>query len=193
MSKGGYIEGMTSVSRVATPDGVRLYVTEHGDPEADLTVVFLHGWTLDSRLWHAQFTDLPGQLNGAARTLAFDLRGHGRSAACARHATTLAQLADDLAAVLAERVPHGRVVLVGHSMGGMTIMEYADRHPDDFAGRVAGVVLIATSAEGTTHTTYGLGAAGLGPALAWLIRRMEQTGASVLARSGPWRPHRPVM
>jgi pimeloyl-ACP methyl ester carboxylesterase len=118
----------------------------------------------------------------------FDLRGHGRSDASARHATTLAWLADDLAAVLRERVPHGRAVLVGHSMGGMTIMEYADRHADDFAARVAGVVLVATSAEGTAHTTYGLG-----PALARLIRRMEQTGASVLARSGPWRPHRTVM
>ena len=184
---------MTSVSRVEIPDGVRLHVEEYGDPAADLTVVLLHGWTLDSRLWRAQLTDLPGQLDDSVRTLAFDLRGHGRSAACARHATTLARLADDLAAVLDERVPRGRVVLVGHSMGGMTIMEYADRHPDDFAARVAGVVLIATSAEGSSHTRYGLGPAGIGPALAWLIRRMELTGTSVLARSGPWRPHRPVM
>jgi pimeloyl-ACP methyl ester carboxylesterase len=188
MSMRGYTGDVSSVSRVDLPDGVSLHVEEHGDPAAELTVVFLHGWTLDARLWGAQVRSVPRLLDGAVRTLAFDFRGHGRSTACARHATTLEWLADDLAAVLRERVRHGRIVLVGHSMGGMTIMQYAERHPDEFAARVAGVVLIATSAEGTAHTTYGLG-----PALARLFRRMEQTGASVLARSGPWRPHRSVM
>ncbi|MEK8109829.1 alpha/beta fold hydrolase [Micromonospora sp. M12] len=41
----------------------------------------------------------------------------------------MAQLGDDLAAVLDAVAPTGPVVLVGHSMGGMTIMEYAHRHP----------------------------------------------------------------
>jgi len=188
MGRVGYPEGMPSVSWVSLPDGVRLYVEEYGDADAPLTVVLLHGWTLDARLWRRQFADLPPRLGTPVRLVAFDLRGHGNTTASPRNATTLFRLADDLAAVLAERVPAGRVVLVGHSMGGMTIMEYAHRHPDDFAARVAGVVLVATSAEGTLHTTYGVPAA-----LARVIRRMEQAGLAVLARSGPWRPHRPVM
>src|SRR5262249_18711891 len=81
-----------------------------------------------------------------------------------------------------------KVVLVGHSMGGMTIMEYAHRHSAEFTQRVAGVVLMCTTAEGTTHTRYGLT-----PSVARVVRALEMTGAALLARSGPWRPHRPVM
>ena len=37
-------------------------------------------------------------------------------------------------------------MLVGHSMGGMTIMALAEQRPELFAERVAGVALISTSA-----------------------------------------------
>jgi pimeloyl-ACP methyl ester carboxylesterase len=148
----------------------------------------LHGWTLDRRLWRRQIADLPQHLGVPVRALAFDLRGHGRSGATRRHTATLAQLADDLAAVVRKRVPHGKVVLVGHSMGGMTVLEYAYRHGADFAERVAGVVLVNTSAEGASHTDYGLT-----PRLARMLRVLERTGAGLLARSGPWRPHRFAM
>jgi pimeloyl-ACP methyl ester carboxylesterase len=173
---------------VRLPDGVRLHVEEHGDATSPLTVVLLHGWTLDTRLWRRQIADLPARIGAPLRILAFDLRGHGRSTACSRGTTTLAQLADDLHAVLRERVPEGRVVLAGHSMGGMAIMEYAHRHSAEFTERVAGVALMCTSAEGTTHTTYGLA-----PGVARVVRALEITGARLLARSGPWRLHRTVM
>jgi pimeloyl-ACP methyl ester carboxylesterase len=73
-------------------------------------------------------------------------------------------------------------------MGGMTIMEYAHRHSTTFTERVAGVVLMCTTAEGTTHTTYGLA-----PGVARVVRALEIAGSAVLARSGPWRLHRTVM
>jgi pimeloyl-ACP methyl ester carboxylesterase len=44
--------------------------------------------------------------------------------------------------------PDTRVVLVGHSMGGMTIMALAQQHPELFGDKVAGVVLISTAARG---------------------------------------------
>ncbi|NJC63389.1 alpha/beta hydrolase [Planosporangium flavigriseum] len=179
---------MSSQAEVTLPDGVRLHIEEHGDPASPLTVVFLHGWTLDNRLWRRQIADLPAQLGAPLRILAFDLRGHGLSTACSRSTTTLTQLADDLHAVLQERAPQGKVILVGHSMGGMTIMEYAHRHATEFTERVAGVALICTTAEGTAHTTYGLA-----PGVARVFRALEITGAALLARSGPWRLHRTVM
>jgi pimeloyl-ACP methyl ester carboxylesterase len=43
--------------------------------------------------------------------------------------------------------PDGPVVLVGHSMGGMTIMALADQHPELFGSKVIGVVLISTAAS----------------------------------------------
>jgi pimeloyl-ACP methyl ester carboxylesterase len=80
------------------------------------------------------------------------------------------------------------VVLAGHSMGGMAIMEYAFGHPVDFAERVAGLLFVSTSAEGHAHTRYGLP-----PRLATLMRAGETLGAGLLARSGAWRPHRAVL
>ena len=70
----------------------------------------------------------------------------------------------------------------------MTIMEYAHRHPDDFAARVAGLVFVATTAEGHTHTCYGLP-----PRVSRLLRLAETTGAGVLARCGGWRTPGPLL
>jgi pimeloyl-ACP methyl ester carboxylesterase len=50
--------------------------------------------------------------------------------------------------VLEATAPSGPVVLVGHSMGGMTIMALAEQNPDLFAERVVGVAFVSTSAGG---------------------------------------------
>lgn len=169
-------------------DDVRLHVECTGPADAEVTVVLLHGWTLDGRSWHRQLAALRDATAGSVRVVTYDARGHGRSSCMALPTATLAQLGDDLAAVLAEVAPTGRVVLAGHSMGGMTVMEYAHRHPEHFAARVAGLVFVATTAEGHTHTVYGLS-----PRIARLIRLAETTGAGVLARCGSWRPPRALL
>ncbi len=179
---------MPDHSSVDLPDGVRLHVESSGPVDAPVTVVLLHGWTLDRRTWHRQVDALPAALAGTARVVAYDARGHGRSGATRRAAATLGQLGDDLAAVLRHVAPTGPVVLAGHSMGGMTIMEYAHRHPEDFAARVSGLVFVATTAEGHTHTRYGLP-----PHVARLMRTAEITSAGILARCGAWHPHRAVL
>ncbi|MEV0560385.1 alpha/beta hydrolase [Dactylosporangium sp. NPDC050588] len=183
------------------PDGARLHSVlhtpdpapaAHGAARTPVTVVLLHGWTLDNRLWRQQIADLPARLatftTRPVQLLAFDLRGHGRSSATSGTDATLEQLGDDLAEVVTQLVPEGPVVLVGHSLGGMAIMEYAQRHAKAFAARVVGVVLISTSAEGSSRTSYGLS-----PRLARVMRILEIQGAGLLARSGAWRPHRRLM
>ncbi|SCL62914.1 Pimeloyl-ACP methyl ester carboxylesterase [Micromonospora eburnea] len=174
---------MPAELEVRLPDGVRLHVVASGPVDAEVTAVLLHGWTLDGRSWHRQFAGLRARFGDRVRVVTYDARGHGRSSCMALRTATLAQLGDDLAAVLDELVPHGRIVLAGHSMGGMTVMEYAHRHPAHFAARIAGLVLVSTTAEGHTHTAYGLS-----PRIARLIRLAETTGAGVLARCGSWRP-----
>lgn len=174
---------MPERTEVMLRDGVRLHVEISGPADAPVTVVLLHGWCLDRRTWHHQVEALRG-----ARVIAYDARGHGRSGSTCLKSATLAQLGDDLAEVLRQHAPDGPVVLAGHSMGGMTIMEYADRHPEDFARRVAGLTFVSTTAEGHTHTKYGLP-----PQLASVMRAGEMLGAEVLARSGAWRPHRAVL
>lgn len=167
---------------VLLTDGVRLRVHVVGPDTARLTVLLLHGWTLDGRTWHRQVTALRQTYGHAVRVVTYDARGHGRSGPATLSSATLAQLGDDLAEVIAEVAPSGPIVLAGHSMGGMTVMEYAHRHPAEFADRVAGVVFVATTAEGHTHTRYGVP-----PPLARLIRIAETSGAGILARCGGWR------
>jgi pimeloyl-ACP methyl ester carboxylesterase len=176
---------------VRTSDGVDLNVVEYGS--GALTVVLLHGWTLDHRLWRRQIADLPERLgeNGSGagvRILAVDLRGHGRSGAPELRDTTVDRLADDVHTVLRQRVPRGPVVLAGHSLGGMAILEFAHRYPDVFRRRVAGVALVSTTAEGHTHTSYGLT-----PWLGRVVRHLETRAAALLTFGGTLRLHRAVM
>ena len=138
---------------VRTDDGVELHVEADGTEDAPLTVVFAHGWTLQQDSWHFQRRDLAGR----ARLVFYDHRDHGRSDRSATKPVTMARLADDLHAVIAATVPDGgRVVLVGHSMGGMTIMALAERYPELFGDRVAGAALVGTSAGELSEITLGL-------------------------------------
>jgi pimeloyl-ACP methyl ester carboxylesterase len=115
-----------------------------GDP----TIVFVHGYALNLDCWHFQREHFRGRY----RLVFYDQRSHGRSGRSAREHATIDQLGDDLARVLDELVPEGPVVLVGHSMGGMSILAFAEHHPAVFDDRVAGVALISTAAGGLkTH------------------------------------------
>ncbi|WP_344135432.1 alpha/beta hydrolase [Saccharopolyspora halophila] len=127
---------------VTASDGVPLHVEVDGDPVAPVTAVLCHGYLADHNVWHFQRSSLARH----ARVVAYDHRGHGRSALSGTHGLDLDQLADDLAAVLDQAVPEGPVVLVGHSMGGMTIMALAEQHPELFGDRVVGVGLVTTAA-----------------------------------------------
>ena len=129
---------------VGTDDGLKLHaeVDEHDGPGP--TLVFVHGYALNLDCWHFQRE----ALRGRHRMVFYDQRSHGRSEHSDREHSSIDQLGDDLQAVITELVPTGDVVLVGHSMGGMSIMAFAERHPDLFDQRVTGVVLIATTAGG---------------------------------------------
>ncbi|WP_449657446.1 alpha/beta fold hydrolase [Streptomyces winkii] len=123
------------------------------------TVVFTHGYCLGQDVWHFQ----RAALRGAVRTVYWDQRSHGRSGrAPVGEPVTIDQLGRDLKAVLDEVVPDGPIVLVGHSMGGMTLMALADQYPDYVAERVTGVAFIDTSAGGLGEVTYGLPLPNLG-------------------------------
>jgi pimeloyl-ACP methyl ester carboxylesterase len=147
---------------VAASDGVQLNVEEIGPRDAPLTVVLVHGYTLSMASWTFQRRDLGRELATAnghrprARLVLYDQRGHGASGRGDAEHSTVDQLADDLLAVLDARVPRGPVVLVGHSMGGMTVLQLAARRPDLFGTRVVGVGLVSTSAGGLEDLDLGL-------------------------------------
>lgn len=163
------------VRRVVAEDGVPLHVEEVGPADAPLTVVLCHGYTQQMAVWHYQRQELAA--DGRTRLVLWDQRSHGRSGRGRAESATIDQLGRDLLAVLEATAPRGPVVLVGHSMGGMTVMALADQRPDLFGTRVVGVGLVGTSAGKLAEVTFGMPAAvtPLSRAvLPWLTRGARQ-------------------
>ncbi|WP_436493993.1 alpha/beta fold hydrolase [Actinokineospora sp. HUAS TT18] len=134
-----------------TSDGVGLRLVETGPADAPVTVVFLHGWTSALDVWD----HVVAALGPRVRTVRYDHRGHGSSEPAPPGSATLSRLADDAAEIIAARVPTGGLVLVGHSMGGMTLMALAESHPE-VAARASGVLFVSTSSGGMRDVTFGL-------------------------------------
>jgi pimeloyl-ACP methyl ester carboxylesterase len=76
--------------------------------------------------------------------IAYDLRGHGRSGSAGGGDWSPDALADDLQAVLEQCAADRRVLLAGHSLGAMTIVAWAGRHPDQVRERASAAALINT-------------------------------------------------
>ena len=127
---------------VLADDGVPLHAEIDGPDDAPVTIIFCHGYALSQDVWHYQRRDLAP----AGRLVFWDQRGHGRSGQSSPSHASMSQLGADLYAVLMAVAPGERpVVLVGHSMGGMTIMALARLHPELFGTKVIGAVLISTA------------------------------------------------
>lgn len=142
-------------------DGVALYYEEDGPADAPVTVVFAHGFCLDHRDFLFQRRALLERFGPSVRIVSYDHRSHGRSERSPAARATVDQLGADLYRVITTLAPTGRLVLAGHSMGGMTVMALAEAHPELFGpdGRVAGVALVSTSTGGLGEVTLGMPAA----------------------------------
>ncbi|MFC3578293.1 alpha/beta fold hydrolase [Streptomyces yaanensis] len=129
---------------------------------APVTVVFSHGYCLNQDSWHFQ----RAALRGVVRTVHWDQRSHGRSGRGVSQTedglpVSIDQLGRDLKAVIDAAVPEGPIVLVGHSMGGMTVMALADQFPELILERVVGVALVGTSSGRLGEVNFGLPVAGV--------------------------------
>ncbi|MFJ1973190.1 alpha/beta fold hydrolase [Streptomyces sp. NPDC087903] len=129
---------------------------------APVTVVFSHGYCLNQDSWHFQ----RAALRGVVRTVHWDQRSHGRSGRGVAQTQddeplTIDQLGRDLKTVLDAAVPEGPVVLVGHSMGGMTMMALADQYPELIRDRVVATAFVGTSSGRLGEVNFGLPVAGV--------------------------------
>jgi pimeloyl-ACP methyl ester carboxylesterase len=173
---------------VVAPDGVELYV-EVDDPYGRPrplpgrrvalravpdptttgqrpTLLFTHGFCLPQDCWHYQRIEFSGDY----RMVFWDQRGHGRSdRPKPGEELSVDTLGEDLHAVLEATCPTGPVVLVGHSMGGMSVLALAKLYPELFGTRVVGTALLATSGGRFDEAAFGL----------------PKTGAKLFHRAAP--------
>ncbi len=135
------LPGIT-VQTIKTPR-IRMCVRSSGSTDGT-PVMFMHGNVSSGVFWEETMLALPAEY----RAIAPDLRGYGDTEALPINATRgLRDWSDDLRA-LVETLGLGRVHLVGWSLGGGIVMQYAIDHPAD----VASITLSAPMSP------YGFGA-----------------------------------
>ena len=138
-----------------TFDGLQLDVRTYGPEDATVTLLLGHCWAVNQEEWLYQLRDLQREFGHALRIVTWDHRGHGASQAARLHACNLEAMARDMGDVVDRYAGTGKLVLAGHSVGGMTMLALAEQRPEIF-DRVVGVALIATSSGDLNTVTLGL-------------------------------------
>jgi 3-oxoadipate enol-lactonase len=113
------------MQRISLPN-VELAYIDHG---AGTPVVLLHGFPLDHTMWSSQIA----ALETTCRVITPDLRGFGQSSlgdSDPARGVTMAQYADDVAALLDAIEVHEPIVLAGFSMGGYIAWQFVRKYPD---------------------------------------------------------------
>lgn len=159
------VDGSTPVGPIPTAvdvpsvDGTRLAALVSGPPDAP-TIVLVHGLALSQEIWTPQRRGLERTF----RVITFDLRGHGDSDDAVSDDYDVDRLGEDVTAVI-DALAGTRVVLVGHSMGGMATLAGLGARPELAGDRIAGVALLNTAASAVLS---GLGGGTLAAGIAFM-------------------------
>jgi pimeloyl-ACP methyl ester carboxylesterase len=169
--------------RVVADDGVGLYYEEVGPSTAPLTVIFAHGYCLQLGEFVFQRRALQARFGTKVRLVFYDQRSHGRSDRGDPEQASIDQLGRDLGCVIDTLAPRGPIVLIGHSMGGMSVLALAEQRPQLFvpirrgrAQHVVGVALLSTSAGRLGALRLGLPAAINTPLVPLVLRSVRKRG-----------------
>lgn len=107
---------------VRTEPNVNIYV-EDLNPDGNKTILFIHGWPLNHKLFEYQFHTLPEM---GFRCIGMDIRGFGKSDKPWK-GYDYNRLADDVRMVI-QALQLQNITLVGHSMAGAISIRYMARH-----------------------------------------------------------------
>lgn len=119
------VENKIAISK----DSERIAYTVYGQNKKAL--VFIHGWSCDSRYWQKQVS----YFSKKYKVITIDLAGHGNSSVT-RNNYTMKAFAQDIKAVI-EKEKINQAILIGHSMGGLIIAEAARLMPDKIHALIA--------------------------------------------------------
>ena len=133
---------------VQAPDGSSLRVESFGDTRGP-TIILTHGWGLNSTAWWYTKKALGDRF----RLITWDLPGLGLSKPPRDGKITIDRFAEALGAVV-QSSGSGPVVLVGHSIGGMTTQTFWRACTQSVKDQVAGVVLVDTTHEDPIQTMW---------------------------------------
>lgn len=127
---------------LTSADGTTLHGTVFG-PDSGQAILLVHGWTENLRFWTYPIRDLERR---GHRVVALELRGHGESDPAASNDYSLRRFGEDVQAALdATLTGDQRAVLVGHSLGAMSIVAWAEHHD---VARWAGAVALINAGIG---------------------------------------------
>lgn len=116
------------MDKVPSADGVLIHFQIQGQGEPAL--VFIHGWSADLSYWDNQ----QARFEGKFTVVTLDLAGHGDSS-IERKDWTVEAYSRDVEAVV-KNLDLDSVILIGHSLGGLVIIEAACRMPDRIKGLI---------------------------------------------------------
>jgi pimeloyl-ACP methyl ester carboxylesterase len=168
---------------VVSSDGTRLHALSFAGSETGCpaTVVLAHGWTERLSLWSRV---IAGLRDRGLRVVAYDLRGHGSSELAADGDYAIERFGEDVEAVLlAAGGPASQTVVVGHSLGGMSIAAWAARH--DVRERVAGALITNAGVDDLIGGALVFGALGSALSPRWLSRGLLSSSVPLPPLSTP--------
>ncbi|MDP3491266.1 MAG: alpha/beta hydrolase [Phenylobacterium sp.] len=128
------------------PGDLRVHYRDEGNPEAEITLVMVHGFAASLHAWEPWVE----RLEGDYRLVSLDLPGHGLTRAPDGYQSSPEGQVAVVDAV-ATRLGLPPFVLTGNSMGGGVAWRYALAHPQ----KVRGLVLV--NAAGWPEATEGEG------------------------------------
>ncbi len=114
---------------VNSPDGVPIFYQVQG--KGDISLVFIHCWCCDKSFWESQVPVFAKKY----QVVTLDLGGHGESGT-ERKDWTLDAFGEDVAAVV-NKLNLGKIILIGHSMGGPVAVQTARLLREQVLGIVA--------------------------------------------------------
>ncbi|MFC2140378.1 alpha/beta fold hydrolase [Candidatus Auribacterota bacterium] len=120
----------------------RLHYQIGGNKESLVTLIFLHGFTNDLKVWEKQIAAFGKKY----KVLLLDARGHGKSG-LGSAPMGMETFTHDVERIL-EKEELSQGVLIGHSMGGMTSLNVKEVWKNlEQNKRIDGIALITSSAE----------------------------------------------